>query len=144
MNQPYFFSGDDQNIKSATNVVPTFPFSPFALLHTGPRPTMSSAVSESVNGLRNTISFSHSHLLPLNSFAPPISISSQSLITVNSTATEGPRLKSPPGMPHSPAAPIIATQRGSLSFSAAAAPWADANNVTANPRIAKVLFILPP
>src|SRR5215470_9528468 len=140
MNQPYFFSGDDQNIKSATNVVPTFPFSPFALLHTGPRPIMSSVVSESVNGLRNTISFSHSDLLPLNSFAPPISIYSQSLIALNSTATEGPTLKSPPGIPHSPAAPIIATQRGSLSFSAAVAPWSDANSATVSPRIAKFLF----
>src|SRR5215471_4690088 len=96
MNQPYFRSGEDQNIKSATKVVPTFPFSPFALLHIGPRPTMTSVVSESVNGFRNTISFSHSHLLLLNSFAPPISISSQSLITLNSTASEGPLLRFPP------------------------------------------------
>src|SRR6266576_400064 len=112
MNQPYFRSGDDQNIKSAMNVVPTFQASPDALFHIGPSPIMNSVVSDRVNGFLNTMSASHSELPRRNSFAPPTSTSTHSLIRANSTATEGPRLNLPPGKPHSPAGPTERTARG--------------------------------
>src|SRR5215471_4148658 len=131
-------------MKSATNVVPTLPFWPFALLHIGPRPTIISVISERVNGLRNTTSFSNCQLLPRNSLAPPISISSQSLIALNSTESEGPVLKSPPGTAHSPATPIMPTQRGSLSFSAAVAACAYPNSAAVTPRTTRFLLILAP
>src|SRR5262249_25388705 len=137
-----FFSGDVQNMKSATNVVPTFQLSSFALLHIGPSPIMTSAVSDKVKGFRNTTSVSNSESLPRNSFALPTSTSSQSLIKSNSLENDGPLLKAS-CVGHSPAAPIMATQSGSLSFSAAVAPWADAINAVARLRAAKFLFITP-
>src|SRR5215831_9439990 len=125
MNQPYFFSGDDQNMKSAMNVVPSFAASPDAFVHIGPRPIMNSVVSERVNGFLKTTSPSHSATPRRNSRAPPISTSTQSLIKLNSTAAEGPRLNLPPGKPHSPAAPSATTASGSFSFSSAVAMDAD-------------------
>jgi len=121
------------------NVGPNFMLSPFAWLHIGPSPTMSSVVSESVNGFLNTTSVSHSELPRLNSFATPTSISSQSLIALNSTAAEGPRLKLPPGKPHSPAGPRAMTARG--SFSSVSAASGVAIKAIVSPRIANFLFI---
>src|SRR5215831_11202602 len=127
MNQPYFFSGDDQNMKSAMKVVPTFAGSPEAFVHIGPSPIMNSVVSDRVNGFLNTTSLSQSATPRRNSRAPPISTSTQSFIRLNSTAAEGPRLNLPPGKPHSPAAPSATTASGSLSFSfsSAVAVFAD-------------------
>src|SRR5258705_3007305 len=133
MNQPNFFSGDDQNMKSAMKVVPSLVGSPDAFVQIGPRPIMNSVVSESVNGFLNTTSPSHSATPRLNSRAPPISTSTQSLIRLNSTAAEGPRLSLPPGKPHSPAAPSAMTARGSFSFSSAAAKLGDISKAMAIP-----------
>src|SRR2546427_9760838 len=103
---------------------------------------MSSVVSERVNGLRNTTSVSHSELPRLNSFAPPTSISSQSLIALNSTATEGPPLNLPSGKPQSPAAPRATTASG--SFSLAGAMLGEASKAIAIPRTTRFLFIFSP
>src|SRR5215510_6599620 len=144
MNQPYFFSGDDQNMKSAMNVVPSFAASPDDFVHIGPRPIMNSAVSERVNGFRNTTSPSHSETPRLNSRAPPISTSTQSLIRLNSTAAEGPRLNLPPGKPHSPAAPSATTASGSFSFSSAVAKLGDMSKARAIPNSPHFAFITRP
>src|SRR5436305_858314 len=145
MNQPYFFSGDDQNMKSAMKVVPSLVGSPEAFVHIGPRPIMNSVVSERLNGFRNTTSPSHSEIPRRNSRAPPISTSTQSLIKLNSTAAEGPRLNLPPGKPHSPAAPSAMTARGSLSFSfsSAAAKVGPMSSAIAAPSSPHVAFIAP-
>src|SRR5215813_14891028 len=144
MNQPYFFSGDDQNMKSAMKVVPSFVGSPEALVHTGPRPIMNSVVSDRVNGFLNTTSPSHSETPRRNSRAPPTSTSTQSLIKLSSTAAEGPRLNLPPGKPHSPAPPSESTASGSFSFSSAAAMPGGQSKATTNPTTAHGVFIRAP
>src|SRR5215467_10480126 len=108
----------------------------------GPRPIMNSVVSESVNGFLNTTSASHSEVPRRNSFAPPISTSTHSLIKLNSTAAEGPRLNLPPGKPHSPAPPSATTASG--SFSSAAAMAVGQSKATTNPAATHVVFILAP
>src|SRR3977135_2188937 len=144
MNQPYFFSGDDQNMKSAMKVVPSFAYSPDAFVQIGPRPIMNSVVSERVNGFLNTTSPSHSEIPRRNSPAPPTSTSTQSLIRLNSTAAEGPRLNLPPGKPHSPAAPSAMTASGSFSFSSAAAKFGDMSTAIAIPSRRHFVFIARP
>src|SRR6266568_115656 len=131
-------------MKSAMNVVPSFAGSPDALVHIGPSPIMNSVVSERVNGFLNTTSPSHSETPRRNSRAPPISTSTQSLIRLNSTAAEGPRLNLPPGKPHSPAAPSAMTARGSFSFSSAAARLGDMSKAMVTPNDPHFAFIARP
>jgi hypothetical protein len=59
MNQPYFSSGDDQNMKSAMKVVPELlsASSLDAFVHIGPSPIMNSVkLRTGVNGFLKTIS----------------------------------------------------------------------------------------
>jgi hypothetical protein len=58
---------------------------------------MNSTFSDRVKGFLNRRSVLHSELRPLDSREIPASISSQSLTTLNSMATKGPKLVSPPG-----------------------------------------------
>src|ERR1043166_10224801 len=131
MNHPNFFSGVVQNMKSAAKTTPALEDSPFAMVHSGPRPIMYSAVSDRSNGFLNTASISHSEWPGRNSFEPPISTSSHSLIKVNSTAADGPLLKARSEKLHSPAGPIEKTASGSL-LSSASAPLADNINTIAH------------
>src|SRR5215475_3629627 len=128
-------------MKSAMNTVPSLALSPFSQLQIGPSPIMNSVVSESVNGFLNTTSASHSEVPRRNSFAPPISTSTHSLIKLNSTAAEGPRLNLPPGKPHSPAPPSATTASGSFSFSSAAAMVVGQSKATTTPTTAHFVFI---
>src|SRR5262245_41256120 len=129
MNQPYFFSVEDQNMKSSMNVVPALVPSPLAEVHIGPSPTMNSAVGVRSNGFLNTISLSHSERPLRYSLEPPISISSHSLITLNSIAAEGPRLNVLSPRFCSPSTPSATTASG--SFSAADAFPTGSNKATA-------------
>ena len=113
--------------------------SPLAEVHIGPRPTMNSAVSDSVKGFLNTISASHSERP--RSLAPPTSISSQSLIALNSTDAEGPKLNFLSGKPHSVAPPSAMIANGSLSSARIFSE--DKSKATATPKSAMPLFILP-
>ena len=106
-----------------------------------PSPTMNSAVSDSVKGFLNTISASHSERPRLNSLAPPTSISSQSLIALNSTDAEGPKLNFLSGKPHSVAPPSAMIANGSLSSARIFSE--DKSKATATPKSAMPLFILP-
>src|SRR6266481_6237044 len=63
-------------------------------VHCGP-PTMNSTLSDRVKGFLKRRSVSHSLRPPWNMRAAPTSISGQSLMGVNSTATEGPKLDGP-------------------------------------------------
>jgi hypothetical protein len=72
----------------------------------------------------------HSELRLLDSRERPPSISSQSLMKVNSTATDGPVLVSPSGKVRSAAPPISRIAVGSLSLSEACAPTATSDSET--------------
>src|SRR5262249_27831968 len=115
MNQPSFFSPVGQNMKSSPNSAATLEPSPVVYEYAGPTPIMNSTLSDSVNGFLNMSSVPYSVWRRLNNEEPLISISSQSLMTPNSTPSLGPTLASHPGWLHSSAAPISTTARGSLS-----------------------------
>lgn len=79
-------------MKSRVNSTPIFVVPPNVESNAGPALTISSAVFESSNGFLKRMSVLQSVVPEPKSRPVPISISSQSLIGVNSTATVGPPL----------------------------------------------------
>src|SRR5580698_5606384 len=83
--------------------------------HSGPTPTINSALRDSVQGFLNSRSVSHSVELCVKKGDTPASISSQFSIGVVSTAKFGANVAAPPIKFQLVAAPISRIARGSLS-----------------------------
>ena len=126
-------------MKSSANSIPVFVVPPNVESNDGPAPTISSVVFERSNGFLKRISVLQSVVPDAKSGPVPISISSQSLIGVNSTATVGPTLDKL-GAVQFVAAPISRTARGSYSSACATVVKSEAVERTAT----KVRFIWLP
>src|SRR5262249_32392631 len=113
--------------------------SPVVYEYAGPTPIMNSTLSDSVNGFLNINSVPYAVWRRLNNEEPLISISSQSLMTPNSTPSLGPTLASHPGWLHSAAAPISTTARGSLSSACTLCAAESAAAATANSSMVLVM-----
>src|SRR5579863_1579592 len=129
-------------MKSSATSAPIFPTPAVVCVHSGPTPTMNSTVSDKVNGFLNRRSMSHSVWPPPKRGAMPASISSQSLIGVNSMAADGPKLVPPLRKPHSPAPAISTIAAG--SFSSAHVLLATNTRAASKPIIAPYLTIRSP
>src|ERR1700677_320303 len=90
--------------------------------HSGPTPSINSALRDSVQGFLNSMSVSHSVELRVKKGDTPASISSQFSIGVVSTAKFGANVAAPPVTFQLVAAPISRMATGSFS-SVAGSEW---------------------